>query len=60
MLIHRGRGTLLFAELKAERGQLTHAQRAWLDALKQTDTPAYLWRPSDWPQIEATLTARKD
>ena len=47
---------LILAELKTEAGRLTAAQRRWLEALKAvTTTEAAVWRPSDWPRIEAAL-----
>lgn len=46
---------LVFAELKSETGQLTAEQEAWRDALRATHGECYLWRPSDWPQIEEVL-----
>lgn len=55
------RGVLIFAELKAENGKVTPEQQAWIDALDQVDADegkmwALVWRPSDWPAIEAALT----
>ena len=47
---------LILAELKTEKGKLTPAQREWRDRL--SDVPVieyYLWRPSDWTAIIATL-----
>lgn len=47
---------LIFAELKAERGRPSPAQRAWLEVLARVPgVDAYLWRPSDWPEIAARL-----
>ncbi len=49
-------GRLIFAELKSERGRLTHPQRVWLAALKACPgVQVYEWRPSDWPEIEGVL-----
>jgi len=44
---------VIFAELKADGGRLSDAQRDWLAALPDS----YLWRPSDWKsgEIERTL-----
>ena len=44
-------GRVIHVELKTERGRVSSAQREWLEALG-----GELWRPSDWPTIEATLT----
>lgn len=47
---------VIFAELKAERGRLTLAQQAWLDALRQCEgVEVYLWRPADLEQIVRVL-----
>lgn len=48
---------LIFAELKTDSGRLSEPQREWLDALgKCAGVEVYLWRPSDWQAIVATLT----
>lgn len=47
---------LLFVELKAQRGKLSDAQRQWLQALDMCEIEVYVWKPSDWPEIEARLT----
>lgn len=49
---------LVFAELKTEKGRVRPAQEAWLVALAATGVETYLWRPSDWDLIVATLTRR--
>lgn len=46
----------LFRELKAERGRLGPNQQRWLDALSTAGADVAVWRPSDWPAIEKTLT----
>lgn len=50
----RGR-SILFRELKNEKGQLSREQRDWLAALVAAGCDARTWRPRDWPNIEATL-----
>jgi hypothetical protein len=47
---------LLFVELKASRGRLSAEQQAWLAALRAAGQDVRLWRPSDWPAIETTLS----
>jgi len=49
-------GAFLLVELKAERGRLTAEQHAVLSSLRAAGVDARCWRPSDWPEIEATLT----
>lgn len=57
---------LIFAELKSEKGRLTPDQVDWLETIRQLtgleslagDRPfveVYLWRPSDWEEIEEVL-----
>jgi hypothetical protein len=47
---------VVFAELKREGKKPTAEQQRWLDALAATGAvEAYLWRPSDWPEIELVL-----
>ena len=41
--------SVLWRELKAERGRLSPAQREWLDKLRQAGSDADVWRPDDWP-----------
>ena len=49
---------LVYAELKSERGRASEAQKEWLAALQLIPAvEVYLWRPSDWPAITATLTS---
>ncbi len=49
------RPRVVFAELKSQRGLLTIAQRDWLTDLRASGQEAYLWRPSDWREIERVL-----
>jgi hypothetical protein len=50
------RGTrLLFAELKAETGKLSDAQKAWLRGLAAASAETYCWRPSDLDEVCAVL-----
>ena len=58
VLVRRGR--LVFAELKSDKGKVAPAQSEWLADLGGVRTTrAYVWRPDDWPEIEAMLTARE-
>lgn len=53
VLVRRPR--VVFLELKAERGQTTPAQRAWLGELRLCGQEVYLVRPSDWERLEDLL-----
>ena len=53
-LVHPRRG-VVWAELKVRGGRVTAEQDAWLSVLRQAGQRAYLWRPSDWADIEAVL-----
>jgi hypothetical protein len=47
---------LVFAELKSERGKVTPSQQTWLGLLAQVPgVEVYVWRPSDWPDVERIL-----
>ena len=51
---------LLVVELKSARGKVTDAQADWLAAFDACGVERYVWRPSDWPAIEAVLAPRPD
>jgi hypothetical protein len=47
---------LVMAELKREKGRATEDQQSWLEDLDRVrSVGAYLWRPSDWSELEAVL-----
>lgn len=51
---------LMFAELKAEKGRLSVEQNAWQEALLRVAMHAvhvqvFVWRPSQWSEIEQVL-----
>lgn len=47
---------LIMAELKRENGRVTADQQAWLDDLARVTTlDTFLWRPSNWAEVEAAL-----
>jgi hypothetical protein len=46
---------VVFAELKAQRTPVTDDQRAWIDELRACGQEAYIWRPSQWEEIEKVL-----
>jgi hypothetical protein len=50
---------LLFIELKSARGSVTPEQEAWLqDLARVPGTEVFVFRPADWPDIEAILSSR--
>lgn len=49
-------GELVFAELKREKGRVSVMQRVWLRTLAATGAEAYLWYPSDMPEIVTRLS----
>ena len=58
-LVLARRGRVVFAELKAQTGQLREDQIRWRDAMSIPDRKEYagwfVWRPSDWAEIERVL-----
>lgn len=53
VLVRRPR--VVFAELKSERGALSEKQEAWLEDLRASGQNVFVWRPSDWPEVERVL-----
>lgn len=39
----------------AEKGKITAEQARWIGALVKARAEVYVWRPSDWPQVERVL-----
>ena len=59
VLVRGGEFLPIFAELKTSKGQLSAVQKTWRKVLEQCPGADYrLWRPEDWPEIEATLNRR--
>ena len=58
-LVLARRGRVVFAELKAQAGQLREDQIRWRDAMCPPERQAFcgwfVWRPSDWAEIERIL-----
>ncbi|MBZ5736472.1 VRR-NUC domain-containing protein [Nocardioides sp. TRM66260-LWL] len=50
-----GPAGVIYAELKTTKGRVTPEQREWLDRLTAAGQTAYLWRPTDWPEINLIL-----
>jgi hypothetical protein len=49
------RERVVWAELKSETGVVSGEQRVWIDALVRAGQEVYVWRPSDWAEIEEVL-----
>lgn len=49
------RERVIFAELKAQRGEVRPAQKNWAQCLTKASQEIYLWRPSDMDQIQEVL-----
>lgn len=47
--------SIMFVELKAEKGRISQNQVDWLAALDGAGADTWLWRPSDWDIIESIL-----
>ena len=49
----------IMAELKSDTGRVSADQAAWITALDAIPgIIAAVWRPRDWPMVEAMLTTR--
>jgi hypothetical protein len=46
---------VIAAELKTAKGRLGPGQREWLDALAAAGVEVFIWTPTDWDSIAATL-----
>lgn len=46
---------LVLAELKTETGRVRPEQAATLELLRACGQEAYLWRPSDWSEVQRVL-----
>ena len=46
---------VIFVELKKQTGRVSREQQEWLDSLEAAGQEAYVWRPSDLPQITKIL-----
>jgi len=41
--------------LKADKGRLSPEQKEWIEDLREVGQEVYLWRPSDWDDIQGIL-----
>lgn len=49
-------GRVIFAELKAQKGRLRPEQKDVLGMLATCPVESYVWRPSQWPEIDEILS----
>lgn len=49
------RERLIVAELKSKSGRMTAEQSEWIERCRAAGVEAYVWRPSDWPDIVVTF-----
>jgi hypothetical protein len=54
ILVHDD-GRIIFAELKKEGGRLSEWQKIWIERLKKTGNPVYVWYPHNLEEIEQIL-----
>ncbi len=52
------RDGIFFAELKSAAGKVTDKQQDWIDALQAAGQEVYIWRPSDFEEIQQRLLAK--
>jgi len=57
-LAHADGNTVIFAELKSEKGRLTVDQSVWSMAL--FNERYHVWRPSDWLSAEIERIVRRE
>ena len=55
VLLHVATKRCIVAELKTRKGKLAPEQLVWLGAFHFCGMPAFVWRPTDWPEIERVL-----
>ena len=52
---------MVVAEAKSQKGVVTEAQQAWLDAFKLVCKEVFVWRPSGWVEIvKIAQSSRKE
>lgn len=51
-------GRLMFIELKADTGYLSLAQRRVIGQLRAAGQDVYVWKPTDWPEIQTVIAQR--
>lgn len=46
---------VVFVEVKTQSGRLSLEQALWVNTLRQAGAEVHVWRPDQWPEIEARL-----
>lgn len=46
---------VIYAECKGPKTRVSVEQHLWIEGLRAAGQDVRIWRPSDWPEIEATL-----
>lgn len=46
---------VVFAELKTDNGRVRPEQEWWHTKLRAAGVEVHVWRPADWPQVEARI-----
>jgi hypothetical protein len=55
-LVIGGPRKAIFVELKTEKGRVTREQQDWINTLKHSGATVFVWRPSDWPEVQRVLS----
>lgn len=50
--------TLVFAELKTDKGRLSPAQQLWIERLRGAGAEVHVWRPRDAQEVVQRLSER--
>lgn len=48
---------IVVVELKSDKGKLRPEQEDWLAKFRATPAEVYVWRPSDWDEVQRVLGA---
>ena len=59
LIMLKGRD-IVVVEVKSDKGKCSDEQTEWLDAWELAGAFVYVWRPSEWPEIERRLGRRVD
>lgn len=51
--------SIIYAELKTQKGVVSVEQATWMERLSWAGAHVYLWRPSDWQEIESVLSSHQ-